>query len=158
MNITEKGTWPWAAYGQTYGCLHRQWIGWLWPYGWDLLASAITSVGAGHAWEGNVDWSKLNISASTPITGEQTLPLTRLWQPWSNEEGLVNIQCRLWTPQHIKVKWQASNKHRVVGVGTYSTQSCCKILSKISSFQQKITRHTGFGNIWLRKKSKHHKL
>ena len=126
MSITEKGTWPWAAYGQTCGYLHRQWIGWLWPYGWDSLASAITSVGAGHAREGNVDWSKLNISASTPITGEQTLSLTRLWQPWSNEEALVKIQCRLWTPQHqshplSRLNGQQTLRKDMVGIHTESS-------------------------------------
>ena len=34
-----------------------------------------------------------NLGASTPTTGEQTLPLTGMWQPQSKEEALFNIQC-----------------------------------------------------------------
>ena len=44
--------------------------------------------------------SETDLGASTPTTGEQTLHLTGLWQPQSKEEALLNIQGRLWAPQH----------------------------------------------------------
>ena len=34
-----------------------------------------------------------NLGASTPTTGEQTPPLTGMWQPQSKEEALFNTQC-----------------------------------------------------------------
>ena len=40
------------------------------------------------------------LGVSTPTTREQTLSLTGLWQPQSKEEAPLNIQCRLWSPQH----------------------------------------------------------
>ena len=41
-----------------------------------------------------------DLGASTPITVEQTLPPTGLWQPQSKREVLPNNLCMLWSPQH----------------------------------------------------------
>ena len=52
------------------------------------LASATTFFGAGHTLKGNEAWSILTLMASTPTTGEQTLPS----KPWSREEAPPHIQ------------------------------------------------------------------
>ena len=60
---------------------------------------------------------ELDLGASTPTTGKQTLLSIGLWQPQSKEEALPNIQCKLWSSQHQSYPisrgwWPAKSEER----------------------------------------------
>ena len=44
--------------------------------------------------------SETNMRDSAPTIRKQSLPLTGKWEPQKKEEALLNIQGRLWSPQH----------------------------------------------------------
>ena len=81
---------------------------------------------------------ELDPGVSTPTTGEQTLPLTELWQPQSQEEALPNIQCRLQSPQHQTHPYQGDNSHtlRKTVAGIYTKNSPCTKNTGLTQFTQ----------------------
>ena len=123
-NTRKKGTWPQAASKH----LHQQCIGSLWPNR-ASLASVLTSFGTEHTLKGNRALKNQTLKAFTLITGEQTPPPTRLWQPRSKEEVLPNIQCRLWTPQYQSYPlYQGDNIQHTLRksmASTHTTNSLC---------------------------------
>ena len=68
------------------------------------LGSELTSLETEHTLKSNGASSNLTLKASTPTTGEHTLPLIRLQQPQNKEEASPNSQGSLWTHNTLYIK------------------------------------------------------
>lgn len=62
-----------------------------------------------------------DLGAYAPTTREKTLSLRWQWQPQSSEEDTLNIQCKIWSPQHQGGKQPAYTRKEVAGIHIKTT-------------------------------------